>query len=130
MNRRKRSITSAGVVTVAFAAVTVPFASSLHIVQPGPRVERAGLAYSLTLKWTSRSGANAYRVLAWTDAAGSWYRMARTSETAAPVHAYRSGCTEFVVVAIKDSGGTEATLDTTNAVRFPLSTNRSLCKDP
>ena len=114
------------------AAEEVPFARSLQIAPPGPRVGADGLDYTLTLAWSARPGAAAYRVFMWTDAVRSWYRVTQTSATTADARAFRSGCTVFVVVAVADvSASTNALagIDTSNVVRFPLSANQKLCPD-
>jgi len=106
------------------------FANSLAIAQPGPRAESDGLTYGFTLSWSPRAGATAYRVFTWTDAASAWYRTAEGSATRAAVHAFKSGCTAFVVVAISDPATSDkrlAGLDTTNVLRFPLSERPALC---
>lgn len=109
---------------------TSPFGTSLQIVAPGPRGEPDGLSYRLTLGWSPRAGAMGYRVFTWTDAARAWYRAAQTSGQRAEMRAFRSGCTAFVVVAVTDTSASPkslAGLDTTNVVRFPLSTRQELC---
>ena len=114
----------------ALPAFTPAFANSLAIAQPGPRAESDGLTYGFTLSWSPRAGATAYRVFMWTDAARAWYRTAQGSATRAAVHAFKSGCTAFVVVAISDPATSDkqpAGLDTTNVLRFPLSERPELC---
>lgn len=107
-----------------------PFATSLAIAPPGPRAGGDGLSYSFVLTWLPRAGATAYRVFAWTDAARTWYRVAQTAGTSAEAHAFRSGCSAFVVVAVANAelpGTGMAGIDTTNLVRFPLSVQPALC---
>lgn len=109
---------------------TVPFASSLQIAPPGPQPDGDRLNYRFKLLWTARPGAGAYRVLMWTDAARSWYRITQTSDTTVDAHAFRSGCSAFVVIALADphaTGEGTAGLESSNLLRFPLSVNPSLC---
>lgn len=106
------------------------FATSLQIAAPGARAEPDGMSYRLTLEWTPRAGAAGYRVFTWTDAARAWYRADQTSTTRADMRAFKSGCTAFVVVAVADMSANPKSLvgvDTTNVVRFPLSTQQALC---
>ena len=108
----------------------VPFASSLQIAPPGPHAEADGMSYRMTLVWGTRPGAAAYRVFMWTDAVRAWYRTAQVTTTRVDVHAFKSGCTAFIVVAVADpnSGGNALLgLETTNVVRFPLSARPELC---
>lgn len=108
----------------------VPFASSLQIVPPGPHAEADHMSYRMTLTWGTRPGAAAYRVFMWTDAVRAWYRTAQVPTTRVDVHAFKSGCTAFIVVAVADpnaGGNALLGLETTNVVRFPLSARPELC---
>jgi hypothetical protein len=116
--------------------VPTPFSTSLQIMPPGPQAEPEGLNYTLRLGWSARNGAAEYRVLTWTDAARMWYVIARTAATHADVHAFRSGCTEFTVIAVGDTSAgahtapgerASAYLDTTNVLRFPFSEKPQIC---
>jgi hypothetical protein len=111
-------------------AVAPPFATSLQIVAPGPQAEADGMSYRMTLTWSARPGATAYRVFTWTDAVRAWYRTAQATTTHIDVHAFKSGCTAFIVVAVADpsaGGNTLMGLETTNVLRFPLSAHPELC---
>jgi hypothetical protein len=111
-------------------AIAPSFTSSLRIATPGPQAEPNGLSYRFVLTWSARPGAAGYRVLMWTDAARTWYKVSQTTTTSAEAHAFRSGCTAFVVVAVADMnarGSVLAGLDLTNVVRFPLSARPDLC---
>jgi hypothetical protein len=66
----------------------------------------------------------------WTDAVRGWYKVSQTAVTTANVRAFKSGCTAFVVVAVtaaQSAGNAMSGVDTSNVVRFPLSTKPSLC---
>lgn len=107
-----------------------PFAASLQIGSPGPQAEANGLSYRFTLTWSARAGAGAYRVFMWTDAARTWYRISQTTSTATDAHAFKSGCTAFMVIAFADAnapGSSMTGLEASNVLRFPLSQQPSLC---
>ena len=107
-----------------------PFATSLQIASPGPQAEANGLSYRFTLTWSTRAGAGAYRVFMWTDAARTWYRITQTTSTTADAHAFRSGCTAFMVIAFADAnapGSSMTGLEASNVLRFPLSQQPNLC---
>lgn len=107
-----------------------PFATSLQIASPGPQAESNGLSYRFTLTWSARAGAGAYRVFMWTDAARTWYRIAQTTGTTTDAHAFRSGCTAFMVIAFADvnaPGSSMTGLEASNVLRFPLSQQPSVC---
>jgi hypothetical protein len=107
-----------------------PFATSLQIASPGPQAEANGLSYRFTLTWSARAGAGAYRVFMWTDAARTWYRIAQTTGTTTDAHAFRSGCTAFMVIAFADTnapGSSMTGLEASNVLRFPLSQQPSVC---
>lgn len=114
--------------TLAFAATA--FSTSLQIAAPGPRADRAGLTYSLALRWAPRVGAAGYRTFMWTDAVGAWYPVAQGTRTTDSIRAFRSGCTAFVVIALPLAPSRPKSMigiDTTNIVRFPLSAQPALC---
>lgn len=114
----------------AVPAFAPAFANSLAIAQPGPRAESDGLTYDFTLSWAPRAGATAYRVFMWTDAARTWYRIAQTTGTTTDTHAFKSGCTAFMVIAFADAnapGGSMTGLEASNVLRFPLSQQPSVC---
>lgn len=118
--------------TRAAGAVPNPsaFATSLQIAPPGPQLEAHGLTFHFTLTWSARPGATAYRVFMWTDAARTWYKVTQTTGTSADAHAFRSGCTAFLVLAFANANAPAHSLtglDATNVVRFPLSQRPDLC---
>lgn len=111
-------------------ATDQPFATSLQIASPGPQAEANGLSYRFTLTWSARAGAGAYRVFMWTDAARTWYRISQTTGTTADAHAFKSGCTAFMVIAFADTNTPDASmtgLEATGVLRFPLSQQPTLC---
>lgn len=125
-----RSVAAAPTRAADSASADVPFAQSLQIALPGPRAEADGMSYRMTLTWSTRPGAATYRVFMWTDAVRAWYRTAQTPTPRVDVHAFRSGCTAFIVVAVADpnsDGNALLGLETTNIVRFPLSARPELC---
>lgn len=116
--------------TLTLAPDGPPFAASLQIAAPGPQPETNGLSYRFTLTWSARAGAGVYRVFAWTDAARTWYRLSQTTSTSADAHAFKSGCTAFMVIAFADTHAPDASmtgLEASNVVRFPLSQQPNLC---
>lgn len=107
-----------------------PFATSLQIASPGPQAEANGLSYHFVLTWSPRPGAGSYRVFMWTDAARTWYRISQTSGTSVDAHAFKSGCTAFMIVAFTDAnapGSSMTGLEASNVLRFPLSQQPMLC---
>lgn len=112
------------------ASTAQPFATSLQIASPGPQAEANGLSYRFTLTWSARAGAGDYRVFMWTDAARTWYRISETTGTTTDAHAFRSGCTAFMVIAFADAsapGSSTTGLEASNVLRFPLSQQPTLC---